>query len=149
MGSERSERDGAVVALMSVTGMSLVVFPEAGTRAALPKGTSLAELSDAEFDELRASAVPATVTERFFRVDPVDGANDVWWLVQQTGPAWAEPAAASADACGLLFTRLDGSLARYALPDGRPPGPLPDDDELRRLLHAAVHGPPAGGAPDA
>ena len=64
----------------------------------------------------------------------LDGAA---WLVQQTGPAWAEPADASAGLCGLSFLRLDGSEHRETV-TGRSPGPLPSGEELRALLADAL-----------
>jgi len=142
---------GAVEALHAVSGMALIVFPGAGAadgapaaegaaapaRAALPAGRRLADLTDDELSELRAGASPLTITERLIEHDGVP------WLVQQTGPAWAEPAEASTDLCGLLFTRLDGSGRRHAV-EGRPPGPLPAAGQLRRILAAALSGD-AGG----
>lgn len=128
-----AEDAGVVVALRSTSGMSLVVFPEDRVRASLPAGRTFADLSADEVAELRAGAAPLTVTEAFIEFD---GAP---WLVQQTGPAWAEPAEASAELCGLLFTRLDGSGRRHAV-DGRAPGPIPGPDELRRVLEDALSG---------
>lgn len=124
---------GGVEALHSMSGMSLVVFPAERVRASLAAGRKLADLSADELAELRAGAAPLTVTEELIEFD---GAP---WLVQQTGPAWAEPAEASADLCGLLFLRLDGSGHRHAVV-GRPPGPIPAPDELRRLLEGALSG---------
>lgn len=124
---------GAVMALRSTSGMSLVVFPEERLRASLEAGRKLAELTAADLAELRAGAAPLTVTEALIEFD---GAP---WLVQQTGPAWAEPAEASAELCGLLFLRLDGSGRRHAV-DGRAPGPIPGPDELRRVLGDALSG---------
>jgi len=124
---------GGVEALRSASGMSLVVFPDDRLRAGLPAGRSLADLSAEEQAELRAGAAPLTVTEDLIEFD---GAP---WLVQQTGPAWAEPAEASAELCGLLFLRLDGSGRRHAV-EGRPPGPIPGPDELRRMLEGAPSG---------
>lgn len=124
---------GAVEALRSMSGMTLVVFPEERVRAALPAGRSLADLSADELAELRAGAAPLTVTEALIEFD---GAP---WLVQQTGPAWAEAADASAELCGLLFLRLDGSGHRQAV-EGRAPGPIPGADELRRVLEDALSG---------
>lgn len=128
-----AERAGAVEALRSMSGMSLVVFPAERVRASLPAGRTLADLSADELAELRAGAASLTVTEALIEFD---GAP---WLVQQTGPAWAEPAEASADLCGLLFIRLDGSGHRHAF-DGRAPGPIPGPDELRRVLEGALRG---------
>ncbi len=127
------ERENAVEALHSMSGMSLVVFPAERVRARLPAGRKLADLSAAELADLRAGATSLTVTEDLIEYD---GAP---WLVQQTGPAWAEPADASADLCGLRFLRLDGSGRRHAV-EGRPPGPIPGPDELRRLLEGALSG---------
>jgi len=124
---------GAVEGLHSVSGMTLVVFPADRVRAGLPAGRRLADLSAVELSELLADAAPLTVTED---VIERDGAL---WLVQQTGPAWAEAAEASADLCGLLFTRLDGSGRRHAV-EGRPPGPIPAPDELGRILEDALNG---------
>ena len=128
-----SEGAGAVEALRSMSGMSLVVFPSARVRASLPAGRMLSDLSADELAELRAGAARLTVTEELIEFDGVP------WLVQQTGPAWAEPAEASAELCGLQFLRLDGSGRRYAV-DGRAPGPIPGPDELRRLLEDALSG---------
>lgn len=127
------EDAGAVEALQSMSGMSLVVFPAERVRASLPAGRTLADLSADELAELRAGAAPLTVTEALIEFD---GAP---WLVQQTGPAWAEPAEASAELCGLLYTRLDGSGHRHAV-DGRAPGPIPGPDELRQVLEDALRG---------
>jgi len=125
--AELRERDGAVEVLRSVTGMTLVLWPDDGTRAALPAGRSLADFDEEELAALKTGAASLTVTERL-----IDRDGETW-LVQQTGPAWAEPGEASADLCGLLFTRVDGSQRRHAV-EGRPPGPLPADGELRRIL---------------
>lgn len=127
------EGTGAVEALHSMSGMSLVAFPAGRVRASLPAGRTLADLSADELADLRAGASPLTVTEAMIEFD---GAP---WLVQQTGPAWAEPAEASADLCGLLYSRLDGSGHRHAV-DGRAPGPIPGPDELRRVLEDALSG---------
>lgn len=123
----------ALEALRSMSGMSLVVFPEDRVRAGLPAGRTLADLAADDVARLRAGAAPLTVTEELIEFD---GAP---WLVQQTGPAWAEPAEASAELCGLLFIRLDGSGRRHAV-DGRAPGPIPAPDELRRVLEDALSG---------
>ena len=133
MAEMSGERSGAVEGLHSVSGMTLVVFPADRVRAGLQAGRRLADLSPDEFSALRADAAPLTVTED---VIERDGAL---WLVQQTGPAWAEAAEASSDLCGLLFTRLDGSGRRHAV-EGRPPGPLPAPDELGRILEDALNG---------
>lgn len=122
---------GAVEALRSVTGMRLVVWPGAGVRAGLEPDRRLADLSAEELAALRSRATALTGTERLIERE------GEWWLVQQTGPAWAEPDEASADLCGLAFTRLDGSQRRHAV-HGRPPGPPPPDDELRRILEGAI-----------
>lgn len=124
---------GAVEALHSMSGMTLLVFPAAAVRTALPAGRRLSELTDDELAELREHAAPLTVTEGLIEHDGSP------WLVQQTGPAWAEPSEASADLCGLLFTRLDGSGRRHAV-EGRPAGALPPPDELRRILASALGG---------
>jgi hypothetical protein len=131
----------AVEALHAVSGLSLVVFPEDGVRAALPAGRRLEDLSADELTALRADAAPLTATERLLDVDGEP------WLMQQTGPAWAESGQGAADLCGLLFTRLDGSQERHAVV-GRPPGPPPPDDELGAILGAARSGgADAGGEP--
>lgn len=127
------EAGHAVEVLRSASGMTLVVFPVERVRTSLPAGRRLADLSGDELAELREGAVPLTVTEGL-----IDYAGGLW-LVQQTGPAWAEPAEASADVCGLLFTRLDGSERRHAV-EGRAPGPLPEAAELRRILEDALDG---------
>ena len=119
--------------LHAVSGMSLVVFPEEGLRAALPADQDLAGLGEDELEALRARAVPLTRTERLFELDGES------WLLQQTGPAWADPSDTSADACGLLVTRMDGSQERHAV-TGRPPGPPPAEDELRAILRSALAG---------
>lgn len=126
-------RNGAVEALRAASGLSLVVFPEKELRARLPEGRRLADLTPEELTELEESATNLTVTEGV--IEP-DGDS---WLVQQTGPAWAEADEASADLCGIVFTRLDGSAERHAV-TGRPPGPLPAADELGQLLEAALRG---------
>jgi hypothetical protein len=123
----------ALEALHSMSGMTLVVFPAEGVRAMLPAGRRVADLSGDELTELRHGAAPLTVTEGLI---DYDGAP---WLVQQTGPAWAEPEEASADLCGLLFMRLDGSGRRHAT-EGRASGPLPAADELRRILEDVLSG---------
>lgn len=127
------EGGSGVEALHSMSGMSLIVFPAERVRAPLPAGRKLADLSADELTELRAGAAPLTVTEELIEFDGSP------WLVQQTGPAWAEAAEASADLCGLLFLRLDGSGRRHAV-DGRAPGPIPGPDELRRVLEGALSG---------
>lgn len=121
-----------VEALQAVSGLTLVLWPGEGVRAVLPAGSALADLSAARLAELRADAKPLTVTERIIEAD---GAA---WLVQQTGPAWAEEGGAS-DLCGLMFTRLDGSARRWALV-GRAPGPIPEGDALVDLLERARRG---------
>jgi hypothetical protein len=133
MGGKETGAVGAVEGLHSVSGMTLVVFPADRVRAGLAAGRRLADLSPDELSELRAGAAPLTVTEGLIERDGTP------WLVQQTGPAWAEAAEASADLCGLLFTRLDGSGRRHAV-EGRPPGPLPAPDELGRILEDALNG---------
>ena len=97
----------------------------------LSDGRRLADLGDTDLGALQDSSSPLTVTET---VIELGGAA---WLVQQTGPAWAEPAEASADLCGFSFLRLDGSEHREIL-SGRAPGPLPSEDELRALLAGAL-----------
>lgn len=124
-------RNGAVEALRAASGLALVVFPEEGLRATLPEGRRLAELTGEELAELRDGAAELTVTEGIIEREGES------WLVQQTGPAWAEPDEGSSDLCGVIFTRLDGSAERHAV-TGRPPGPLPAGDELRDLLDAAL-----------
>ena len=114
--SEARRSTGAVEALVSPSGLSLVVFPELGKRASLPAGRRLADLDAGELEALAETASPLTVTERVIELDGEP------WLAQQTGPAWAEPDEASADLCGILFTRLGGSAARHRV-GGRPPGP--------------------------
>lgn len=128
MPDRSSGRPEAVVSHRAVSGLGLVVFPEPGVRATIPAGGSLGSMSDEELVELAASAAPLTATEAI--LDHEDGP----WLVQATGPAWAESAAS--DVCGLLFTRLDGSGQRWAI-EGREPGPLPPPEELRSLLDRA------------
>lgn len=123
----------AVEALRTESGVALVVWPAVGRRAAISDGRRWVDLDDAERAALFESASPLTVTERVVELDGEP------WLVQQTGPAWAEPAAASADLCGLAFLRLDGSEHREVL-SGRAPGPPPDDAEIRRLLAGALAG---------
>lgn len=117
----------AVEALRTGSGLGLIVWPATGRRAVLREGRRLADLDGAELDALHASGAPLTATEAVIEVEGEP------WLVQQTGPAWAEPAEASADLCGLQFLRLDGSERRETLA-GRSPGPLPDESRLRRLL---------------
>ena len=124
-------REGAIEALRTGTGLALVVWPAQGRRAALPDGRRLADLGDAELGALHESASPLTATETVIEL------HGAAWLVQQTGPAWAEPAEASADLCGLSFLRLDGSEHREILP-GRAPGPLPSEEELRALVADAL-----------
>lgn len=123
--------DGAVEALRATSGLSLVVFPEKDLRAALREGRRLADLDAGELNELEDGATGLTVTERIIEREGEP------WLVQQTGPAWAEADEASADLCGILFIRLDGSAERHAI-GGRSPGPLPENDELRRILDRAL-----------
>lgn len=127
-----TDKTDAVVAFRAVSGLGLVVWPAESQRAALPAGRELADLDAGELHALRGDARPLTVTERI-----IHDAGEAW-LVQQTGPAWAEEGGAS-DLCGLLFTRLDGSARRWALV-GHPPGPLPNDAELGKLLEQARSG---------
>lgn len=120
-----------VEAFRSPSGLSLVVFPDAGRRASLPAGRRAAEMSAEELSDLEDEAVGLTVTERIFRREGEP------WLAQQTGPAWADADEASADLCGIVFTRLDGSAERHAVA-GRSPGPPPDEEELRALLDGEI-----------
>lgn len=126
-----------IEAWTSASGLSLVVFPELGRRARLPAGRRLADLDTQELDALAEAASPLTTTERLIELDGGP------WLVQQTGPAWAEPDEASADLCGILFTRLGGSRERHAV-GGRPPAPLPDETALRRMLERRLAAEGAG-----
>lgn len=125
-------RPVAVVSHRAVSGLGLVVFPELRVRAALPAGSDVEAMSDEDLSALASAARPLTATETILKHD------DEHWLVQGTGPVWAEGGAS--DACGLLFTCLDGSSRRWAI-EGRPPGPLPGDEELRELLDRARRPP--------
>jgi hypothetical protein len=124
-------RDRAIEALRTESGLTLVVWPARGRRATLSDGRRLADLGDTELAALLEGSSPLTVTET---VIEFGGAA---WLVQQTGPAWAEPAEASADLCGLSFLRLDGTEHREIL-SGRSPGPLPSSEELSASLADAL-----------
>lgn len=115
-----------VVARRAEGGHTLVVLVDEAVRLALPRG----ELPPESITpELIAGARPLTATERIYSRD--DGA----WLVQASGPAWSKDAAA--DACGLVFTALDGTMTQASV-GGRPPGPLPPDAELDALLERAL-----------
>lgn len=118
--------DRPVVALCAAGGHSLIVFVDEGVRVAVPSGQSPPESATAE---MLASARPLTSTERIY------SGPDCAWLVQASGPAWSDDAAA--DACGLVFTSLDGKMTRASV-TGRPPGPLPSDAELDALLERAL-----------
>ena len=118
--------DRPVVARRAEGGHTLVVFVDEGVRLALPQGEGPPE---SVTPESIARAKPLTSTERIYSRD--DGA----WLVQASGPTWSENAAA--DACGLVFTALDGTLKQASVA-GRPSGPLPPDAELDALLERAL-----------
>lgn len=118
--------DRPVVVRTVEDGHSLVVFIPSGRRSALAPG---ARLEDARVAELESSAVPMTATETLVDLD-----GDTW-LVQSSGPVWAE--AAAADSAGLVFTALDGSGRRVSL-SGLAPGPLPDQSELAAVLKGAL-----------
>lgn len=122
---------GSVVALRTESGLALVVWPDEGRRAAISDGRDLADLSGAERAALYETASPLTVTEGVIELEGEA------WLAQQTGPAWAEPAEASADLCGLSFLRLDGSEQREIV-SGRAPGRIPAAAELRQLLATSL-----------
>jgi len=122
---------GVVEALRTESGLALVVWPDQGRRAAILDGRRLADHSGEERAALYETASPLTVTECVIELEGEA------WLVQQTGPAWAEPAEASTDLCGLSFLRLDGSEQREIVSHGAP-GPLPAAAELRELLATAL-----------
>lgn len=126
-----------VEALRSGSGLTLIVWPASGRRAVLREGRRLADLDDAETDGLLESAAPLTATEAIIELEGES------WLAQQTGPAWAEPAEASADLCGIRFLRLDGSERCETLA-GRPPGPLPDESGLREMLDGLLRAEEGG-----
>lgn len=132
--------EGLVVeALRSGSGLTLIVWPASGRRAVLREGRRLADLDDAETEALLESAAPLTATEAIIELEGES------WLAQQTGPAWAEPAEASADLCGIRFLRLDGSERCETLA-GRPPGPLPDGSGLREMLDGLLRAEEGGEA---
>lgn len=121
--------DRPVVARVADEGHSLVIFVPGGQRVALEPGQVL---QDSAIEGLRAEATPLTPTECLL------SAPGGQWLVQASGPVWAE--AASADSCGLVFTALDGSLKRTAV-TGMPPGPLPTGEQLADILARALAAP--------
>ncbi len=119
----------AEVGRVAEGGHSLVVFIPGGQRVALEPRQALQEL---DIDDLRAAATPLTPTECL--IFPAGGE----WLVQASGPVWAE--AAARDSCGLVFTALDGSLKRISV-TGLPPGPLPSGEHLAEVLTRALAAP--------
>lgn len=121
--------DRPVVARVAAEGHTLVVLVPGGRRVALEPGQ---DLQNSAIEDLRAAATPLTPTECLV------SAAGSQWLVQASGPVWAE--AAATDSCGLVFTALDGSLRRVAV-TGLPPGPLPTGEQLAGLLAQAVAAP--------
>ena len=115
--------DRPVVARTVDGGHSLVVFVPSGRRNAIPPGS---DLQGASLQDLEASAVEMTATEAVVEADGLH------WMVQASGPVWAETAAA--DSAGLVFTALDGSGRRVEV-SGLAPGPLPDDAALIAILN--------------
>jgi hypothetical protein len=128
--------DRPVMALRAAGGHSLIVFVGEGVRLAVPDGQPPPESAT---PEMLAAARPLTSTERIY------SGPDCAWLVQASGPAWSDDAAA--DACGLVFTSLDGTMTRASL-TGRPPGPLPPDAELDALLERALDASGVGSRND-
>jgi hypothetical protein len=118
--------DRPVVARTAEGGHSLVVFVPSGRRSALAPGE---RLEDASLGDLESSSVEMTATEILIDLD------EVMWLAQASGPVWAD--AAAADSAGFVFTALDGSGHRVTV-TGLPPGPLPDQSELRAVLNGAL-----------
>ncbi len=118
--------DRPVVARVADGGHSLVIFIPGGQRVALEPGQVL---QNSAIEELRAAATPLTPTECLVSVA---GSQ---WLVQASGPVWAE--AAAADSCGLVFTALNGSMKRLGV-TGLPPGPLPTGQQLADVLARAL-----------
>ena len=121
--------DRPVVARVADAGHSLVIFIPGGKRVALDPGQVL---QDSAIEDLLAAATPLTPTECLV------SATGSQWLVQASGPVWAE--AAATDACGLVFTALDGSMKRIAV-TGLPPGPLPTGEQLADVLVRALAAP--------
>lgn len=79
-------------------------------RASIAPGESLVGQSEEQLLELLGSAAPLTVTER--RVTDPDGAI---WLIQNSGPVWAEGGLA-AGLSGMVLTRLGNELQRFERP---------------------------------
>ena len=121
--------DQPVVARVADGGHSLVIFIPGGQRVALEPGQ---DLQSSAIEDLRAAGTPLTPTECLV------SAAGSQWLVQASGPVWAE--AAATDSCGLVFTALDGSRKRITV-TGLPPGPLPAGEEIADLLAKALAAP--------
>lgn len=81
-------------------------------RAVLAPDERLADLGEDRLRALFESARPLTVTERRFTAP--DGRP---WLVQNTGPVWADAGVAEG-ATGLLFTSLAGPRERARIAGG-------------------------------
>jgi hypothetical protein len=95
-------------------------------RASLAPGQSLVGQSEEQVVELLGSAAPLTATER--RVTDPEGAI---WLIQNSGPVWAEGGLAGG-LTGIVLTRLGSELRRIE----RPGHHLADlsEEELTGLL---------------
>lgn len=118
--------DFPVVARIAEKGHSLVVLLPSGQRMALDPGQDLQSLTA---EDLSAGATGLTPTEKLI------SAADSQWLVQASGPVWAETAAG--DSCGLVFTALDGSMRRVVV-TGLPPEPLASIDQLIAVLERTI-----------
>lgn len=118
--------DFPVVARIAEKGHSLVILLPSGQRMALDPGQELQSLTA---ENLSAGATGLTPTETLI------SAVDSQWLVQASGPVWAENAAA--DSCGLVFTALDGSMRRVVATN-LPPGPLASIDQLIAVLERTI-----------
>ena len=95
-------------------------------RASLRPEDDLAELSTSRLQELLSEAAPLTETERRRRDD-----RGRAWLIQNSGPVWAEGGVA-AGLTGVVLTRLEGGFRRLELPGGHV-GKI-SEGEVGRLL---------------
>lgn len=113
-------------------------------RALLEPECELDALTPAELDPLLAGASPLTWTEC-----RLAGADGEAWLVQSSGPVWAEGEVA-AGLTGLVFTRLTGPPERHVL-SGAGVAERSDEELWERLERARRRGAGASGsgAPEA
>lgn len=120
-------------------GLCYFVPLEAGTptgddrrdrRATLEPGEDFDEVSDERLAELLDGGTALTGTER--RLTDRDGAL---WLVQSSGPVWAEGDVA-AGLTGIVLTRLGGDPLRLERPTGDASGA--DREDLLRIVARAT-----------